>query len=494
MLPYYHGGFVPNNNQQQQQQQEQQQQQQQSDTQQSQRLYDAYGQSMLTEQRQIGKEISHVNFSPMPASSQGTIAPHLHQQQQHSNYPEYVLMHDQPYPDFTYDPSTLINTTSLTPLPETEYVRQQEDVFSELISLANRRQHHQNPSPLPPAPPHLASSSYSYPTHLSHQGFPATAATITHTMTAGPSLLTSSSSAPLAAAAVASSSSSRTGILWDAASQERIYELKVVQQPFRARMCGFGDKDRRPISPPPILQLVTRTRDGRLIKPEFIDISFFIVLCDSWHEDGVTEANLVYHSFSSPPPAAVTQPQQQQHSSSSASSLTTTSHHQQYHSIAEHSPPSNDEITRTLQMRNLVGSSVASAAKLYDLDGNLGIFFVFQDISFRTEGKFKLAFSLINVGSTCGNTVNTSSPTQVLTRVFTDMFTVFTAKKFPGVVKSTPLSQCFAKQGVKIPIRKDTQVKRKKSTAKQGSSSSFADTLGDTLLDDDVEDDDANKQ
>lgn len=50
-------------------------------------------------------------------------------------------------------------------------------------------------------------------------------------------------------------------------------------------------------------------------------------------------------------------------------------------------------------MRNLVGSSVASAIKLYDLDGNLGIFYVFQDVSFRTEGKFKLAFSLINVGS-----------------------------------------------------------------------------------------------
>lgn len=52
-----------------------------------------------------------------------------------------------------------------------------------------------------------------------------------------------------------------------------------------------------------------------------------------------------------------------------------------------------------VQMKNLVGSSVASATKLYDLDHKLGIYFVFQDISFRTEGRFKLAFSLINVGS-----------------------------------------------------------------------------------------------
>jgi hypothetical protein len=36
----------------------------------------------------------------------------------------------------------------------------------------------------------------------------------------------------------------------------RKYELLVVQQPRRARMCGFGDKDRRPITPPPCVRLV----------------------------------------------------------------------------------------------------------------------------------------------------------------------------------------------------------------------------------------------
>jgi velvet factor protein len=32
--------------------------------------------------------------------------------------------------------------------------------------------------------------------------------------------------------------------------------LDVVQQPQRARMCGFGDKDRRPITPPPCVRIV----------------------------------------------------------------------------------------------------------------------------------------------------------------------------------------------------------------------------------------------
>lgn len=36
------------------------------------------------------------------------------------------------------------------------------------------------------------------------------------------------------------------------------YELVVCQQPLHARMCGFGEKDRRPIDPPPIVQLIVK--------------------------------------------------------------------------------------------------------------------------------------------------------------------------------------------------------------------------------------------
>ncbi len=43
----------------------------------------------------------------------------------------------------------------------------------------------------------------------------------------------------------------------------------------------------------------------------------------------------------------------------------------------------------------------------------------------------------------------------VLASCFSDVFTVYSAKKFPGVCESTPLSICFAAQGIKIPIRKE---------------------------------------
>ena len=48
---------------------------------------------------------------------------------------------------------------------------------------------------------------------------------------------------------------------------------------------------------------------------------------------------------------------------------------------------------------------------------------------------------------------NGSAP--VLATVFSQIFQVFSAKKFPGVIESTQLSKCFAIQGIKIPIRKD---------------------------------------
>ena len=52
--------------------------------------------------------------------------------------------------------------------------------------------------------------------------------------------------------------------------------------------------------------------------------------------------------------------------------------------------------------------------------------------------------------------VNTSRA-PILATAFTEEFTVYSAKKFPGVCESTDLSKIFATQGIKIPIRKDAK-------------------------------------
>ncbi|KAL8645436.1 MAG: hypothetical protein Q9226_007304 [Calogaya cf. arnoldii] len=108
--------------------------------------------------------------------------------------------------------------------------------------------------------------------------------------------------------------------------------------------------------------------------------------------------------------------------------------------------------------RNLIGSLGVSAFKLTDCDNALGIWFVLQDLSVRTEGTFRLKLNFVNVGtppsSNNSQGVNSGSA-PVLASCFSEVFQVYSAKKFPGVIESTSLSKCFATQGIKIPIRKD---------------------------------------
>jgi len=52
-----------------------------------------------------------------------------------------------------------------------------------------------------------------------------------------------------------------------------------------------------------------------------------------------------------------------------------------------------------------------------------------------------------------------------LATCWTQCFRVYSAKKFPGVAESTALSKVFAKQGVKISVRKDAAEKNGEKSA-----------------------------
>ncbi|KAJ1678209.1 hypothetical protein EV182_004552, partial [Spiromyces aspiralis] len=107
--------------------------------------------------------------------------------------------------------------------------------------------------------------------------------------------------------------------------------------------------------------------------------------------------------------------------------------------------------------RNLVGTTVTSAVKLNGLDGKPGIYFIFHDLSVRKDGVFRLRFSFFDLGQQGKLTKTTTS---VKVQALSDPFTVYSAKKFPGMIESSPLSICFSKQGVKIPVRKDSSRSR----------------------------------
>ncbi|KAI7082683.1 hypothetical protein KC356_g8187 [Hortaea werneckii] len=268
------------------------------------------------------------------------------------------------------------------------------------------------------------------------------------------------------------------------------FALEICQQPQRARMCGFGDKDRRPITPPPCIRLrITDSRTGKEVDIGEFEGNFFVLQVDLWDEKGEKEVNIVRASSSSP---AV-----------SISTATTTSYPPppERPMISEMSPPGmyigpdgqpymaqnlrhpsypggpmgypnqfgqqaypgapmpympQSQNNSAMFTRNLIGSLTVNASKLEDPEKKPGFWFVLQDLSVRTEGFFRLKMNFIDVGD--GALLN-KGRAPVLAWTFSDKFQVYSAKKFPGVIESTPLSKCFAAQGIKIPIRKDTKEK-----------------------------------
>ncbi|KAG2172684.1 hypothetical protein INT43_000031 [Umbelopsis isabellina] len=163
------------------------------------------------------------------------------------------------------------------------------------------------------------------------------------------------------------------------------------------------------------------------------DILFMIVQCDLHSEDGSQSCNLVYNP--SHLPAETVTP--------IATAMNSTMAVRPLHEPAP--------------TRNLTGQTIANACQLLDSDNKPGIFFVFPDLSVRTEGRFTLRFVLIDLSEGEPSTMST----RIKHQVFSNPFTVYSPKSFPGMRESTPLSVAFAKQGSKIAIRKGSRISRK---------------------------------
>ncbi|CAK5269523.1 unnamed protein product [Mycena citricolor] len=231
---------------------------------------------------------------------------------------------------------------------------------------------------------------------------------------------------------MAPSSSSRLA-LTDDGLRYRKYELTMRQEPKQARMCGIGGKaDRRPIDPPVIVQL--RVIDTAAPPPP---------PTPSPSSPSTPDAEPPYHNLAS-----------------YASNFLNNPYYFMFASLAK---PDEDEELHWLKdgkTRYTTGSIVSSLYSLKDPSlvpdgddsdgqgGDVG-FFVFPDLSVRTEGSYRLKLSLYEV---VGNDV------QHCKSIFSAPFFVYTAKKFPGVED----------QGIKIRIRKDIRMRKTRAGLAQG--------------------------
>ncbi|KNZ77203.1 hypothetical protein J132_06198 [Termitomyces sp. J132] len=407
--------------------------------------------------------------------------------------------------------------------------------------------------------------------------------------------------------------------LWQGQRQviHQHYSLEVVQHPLRARMCGFGDKDRRPLAPAAVAKMIVKREDDSIVDVDDVDCSFFLVTVDLWSGDGKHEMNLVLHpssadrfvpphttktrrrgtSSSTPHPRSsgnqtpISQPTSsvQFRSGDQATGVTTPSMPSQannfsgqayyspmadninfspsasysttapetptwgypaqnstvdrnttfpppvlpsitsfsrianntaYQSIDTYhpqvdptirgsnsdgrdegwaqgperyghdiNPPPVDSsypstgytqsqvpppppyyssnltpvvqtpptpvqpsasvppLPRHTYTRTLIGPLSANACRLLDEHRKPGIFFLFQDLSVRTEGTFRLRLRLMNIGAPpapeAGATCVHNDVSPVLAQTFTEPFVVYSAKRFPGVPDTTALSIAF---------------------------------------------------
>ena len=138
---------------------------------------------------------------------------------------------------------------------------------------------------------------------------------------------------------------------------------------------------------------------------------------------------------------------------------------------------------------NLIGALHTNAFKLKDDKGEKGIFFIFHDLSVRTEGRFRLRLRFLSVGAG-GARTGPGPGSAVAAHVLSQPFTVSSAKKFEGMMDPTPLSQCMAKQGVRIPTRKVARTKSTASGASAGPASAKRKARGGPNGEEDELDDD----
>ncbi|KAB8273630.1 velvet factor-domain-containing protein [Aspergillus minisclerotigenes] len=195
------------------------------------------------------------------------------------------------------------------------------------------------------------------------------------------------------------------------------FELIIRQQPTRARVAGGKEKERKPVDPPPIVQIRVR-EDGTYLAQHYLQSPYYFMCCSLFDPSDDVPVPV-------PPSTALT--------GTLVSSL---------HRLKD--VDNNGTLTP-------VGVVDVKLAELTGLDGG---FFVFGDLSVKVEGDFRLKFTLFEMRKDMVTHIKS---------IISDRFTVSPPKSFPGMAESTFLSRSFADQGVKLRIRKEPRTLIKRS-------------------------------
>ncbi|KFY06812.1 hypothetical protein V492_07717 [Pseudogymnoascus sp. VKM F-4246] len=206
----------------------------------------------------------------------------------------------------------------------------------------------------------------------------------------------------------------------DSSKPQPTYTLHMRQQPLAARACGFGERDRRVVDPPPILELrITPPPPSSNPVPAAMSASdemarrlrypYYVVHCSLWDASRDVDSG------------------------------------------AMEGDGTAGGGERRNQQRRLMGTLVASPFVGKDERGVEGCFFCFPDLSCRTTGQYRLKFVLMVLDP---NTMRLGTRVPFSASVTSGVVTVFAAKDFPGMQASTALTRRLKEQGCLISVKK----------------------------------------
>ncbi|TNY18564.1 velvet factor-domain-containing protein [Rhodotorula diobovata] len=189
---------------------------------------------------------------------------------------------------------------------------------------------------------------------------------------------------------------------------ERSFELVVLQQPQIGAQAGLGRNTlgRLPIVPAPVVEVIVSGPSGERTD---VELPYLFCSCSLRQEDGVSPVEIAALADS--------------HSAGSAG---------------------GDDVAE--EFSALIGQLVRTPRRIEDLEGTQKSVFVFEDVSVRTKGSYKLEFRL-------GEARRPKSPK--LAAVVSDKFDVVDWQDYPGRPPSevvTDLSIHLHEQGVPMYI------------------------------------------
>ncbi|KAL9936370.1 hypothetical protein V8E36_004438, partial [Tilletia maclaganii] len=237
------------------------------------------------------------------------------------------------------------------------------------------------------------------------------------------------------------------------------YILNIREQPKQSRMCGSGEKaDRRPVDPAPIIQLRVITHEtprpggSSGVPPRATVAASQIPTTGTALPRRTAKVPLATHPIRSGTPVTTAWGPGWE----DKAWYLENPYYFMYAMLADVDSDAELLVLADGRTRSTTGSCVSCLYHLKDyLDNSDQGFFVFPDLSIRSEGRYRLKLSLFE---TIGNEVHHCKS------IYTMPFTVHSAKGFPGMSETTTLARSFASQGLKLRVRKHLRGRRRAAT------------------------------